>query len=100
MASIAITWNTQRDERVCPICKQLEGYTWVFHVGADILPDILTHPSLGATWSVSQGSVVHSRYHIKYPCRCHFQYKIDFSDFIIKLGAIINELEVKGILGL
>lgn len=69
-----ITWTTQKDSRVCPICKALEGYTWFLEVGESV-PKQLIHPVYGPVYDTrpaEKGSLVKGeKGHI---CRCTLKY--------------------------
>lgn len=73
-----------RDERTCPICLRLDGYTWVFTVGQDHLTDALFHPELGEVWSLSMGSNAHGHHFQRHNCRCQIEFIIDMEDILAK----------------
>jgi len=93
MASISITWKAQMDDRTCPICKALNGHTWVFVTGKNMMTDSLTHPSHGEVWNTTQGSQAHG--HTSINCRCSLDYKVDVSDIHAKLQTMMEDLEEK-----
>jgi hypothetical protein len=74
-----------QDDRVCPVCRQLEGYTWVFEVGAGELNGILTHPQIGEVWTLDQGSRAHGH---KGNCRCSITYLVDVKTILERVKAI------------
>jgi hypothetical protein len=98
MPSVSITWHTQHDDRVCPICQAIDGYIWIFE---DSVPDSLIHPEYGEVWNIHIGSLAHehqlhkgSKYGLISNCRCHTESKItslkDLADAVRKLK---NELK-------
>jgi len=88
---IAITWNAVMDARTCPICRALNGYTWVFNVTSQPLPDELVHPTYGVVWNKSRGSQAHG--HERFNCRCGIKPTIDFSDIYGKVEALQSRAE-------
>jgi hypothetical protein len=68
--SLKIIWRTQKDESVCPICKELDGYTWSVDIG-EPFPKQLIHPVFGPVYDnrpAVEGSLVNEeKGHI---CRC------------------------------
>ena len=66
------TWYTQEDERVCPVCGNLDGYTWVSEYDQP-LPDILFHPIHGDAWDLrAERSLTHVTHPwLKGECRCY-----------------------------
>lgn len=87
MPSISITWHAMMDERTCPVCRILHGYTWTFVTGKDILGDSLVHPQWGIVWNVAQGSQAHG--HEQYNCRCHIESHLDVSDLRAKIQQML-----------
>jgi len=85
MASLSITWHI-KDAGACPICKALNGYTWVFEAGKDELGGELVHPQFGVVWNLALGSRAHG--HERFNCRCHITHKFDLSDVRAKIGKI------------
>lgn len=79
-----------KDERVCPICRELEGYIWVFEAGKDELGNALIHPIYGVVWDTVSGSQAHGH---KGNCRCHISHEIDLGDLLERIRAIRTELE-------
>ena len=102
MPTATVTWHTQHDDNVCPICKAIDGYVWTFE---NEVPDSLVHPTYGEVWNISTGSLAHehqlhkgSKYGLISNCRCHVDSKVeDAQDLIKLLQDKINELtgEVK-----
>jgi uncharacterized protein with gpF-like domain len=92
MTVIAITWRALMDDRTCPICRALHGFTWVFNVTSQPLPDELTHPTYGVVWNKSTGSRAHG--HERFNCRCGIRASIDASDVLEKAEALKTRLEV------
>ncbi len=77
--SLRMTWTTQKDSHVCPICKALEGYTWILEVGASC-PKKLIHPVYGPVYDTrpsSEGSLVKEENGSS--CRCTLKYGFDLS---------------------
>ena len=81
-ASISITWHTRHDNNVCPICREIDNYTWTFTVGGGGVPDFLEHPKYGVVWSVSQGSSAHSKAFHVMGCRCNIDWAISFGELV------------------
>jgi hypothetical protein len=88
MPSVSVTWHTQHDDRVCPICQAIDGYTWVFTEG---VPDSLIHPTYGEVWNIYIGSLAHehqlhkgSKYGLISNCRCTLEPKFDLKDLLEK----------------
>lgn len=102
MPTVSITWHTQHDDAVCPICKDIDNYKWEF---TESVPDSLYHPKWGEVWNISTGSLTHehrlhkgSKYGLLSTCRCHVTGKVeslsDLADAIHKL-----KLELQSALG-
>ena len=98
MPTIFITWHAIGDAKTCKICKDINGYTWIFETGKTILTDALFHPIYGIVWSLSEGSNAHARGYLSghtYNCRCRITYKITAEDTLAKsvyLAEIIKDL--------
>jgi uncharacterized protein with gpF-like domain len=88
--SISITWQAHMDERTCPICQALHGYTWTFTM-PEPMPDQLTHPQYGVVWNTTVGSQAHG--HQRFNCRCSIKPEINVKDIKQKLETLKNELE-------
>jgi hypothetical protein len=87
MPSISITWHTVGDDRVCPICRAIDGYTWVFTAGKDIMTDALYHPIYGIVWSMEQGSNAHAHGYLsgrQNNCRCRIEPRLNLEDILAK----------------
>jgi len=87
MSKLMITWHASMDDRTCPICRKLNGYTWVFETGKDVLTDALWHPEMGIVWSLAQGSNAHARGYLsghRYKCRCRITHEFDLEDVLAK----------------
>jgi hypothetical protein len=85
MPTVSITWHAMAD--ACPICKDLNGYTWVFQVGKDVMTDALFHPQYGIVWSLEQGSNAHAHGYLSGQtnnCRCHIEPHIECEDVLAK----------------
>jgi hypothetical protein len=97
MPSVSITWHTQHDDNVCPICKAIDGYTWNFE---NEVPDSLIHPTYGEIWNITTGSLAHehqlhkgSKYGLISNCRCHTESKVDARDLLYMLQKKIDEIK-------
>jgi hypothetical protein len=73
------------DDRVCPVCREIDGYTWIFEVGKDELNGVLTHPTYGIVWDSQVGSLAHGH---RGNCRCHITYEVNLDDLLQKVMAI------------
>jgi hypothetical protein len=91
VSRITITWHAIMDNNTCPICVVLNGYTWVFEAGADVLTDGLWHPQFGMVWSLALGSAAHG--HQRYNCRCHITPEIDVEDVLAKCVFLREEAQ-------
>jgi hypothetical protein len=74
-----------QDDRVCPVCREIDGYTWTFEVGIDTLNGRLEHPSHGVVWDLASGSQAHGH---KGNCRCSLTHEINVQDLIAKVEEI------------
>lgn len=90
MPTLSITWHSLDDARVCPVCKALNGYVWVFEAGADELGDQLTHPVYGVVWSLQDGSHAHG--HAQYHCRCMITHRFDLLDIRAKCRVLAERI--------
>ena len=88
MPSINVTWKAVMDEKVCPICRALNGYTWTFITGKDSMGNSLVHPQFGIVWDVHRGSQAHG--HLQYNCRCHIEPQIDIDDLRAKIQQLLD----------
>ena len=72
-------WKTQQDAHVCPICKELEGYTWTIQPG-ETCPKKLCHPTYGPVYDTRpevEGSLVkEEKGHM---CRCSIKQEFNIS---------------------
>lgn len=88
-------WHTQHDDRVCPICRAIDGYRFGPY---DEVPDTLVHPEFGEVWNEHLGSLAHehkllSKNRAVVPtCRCHLEPKIDYSELLTLLRKRIQEM--------
>jgi hypothetical protein len=98
MPTITITWHTQHDDRVCPICEAIDGY--VFGPYTEV-PDSLIHPVYGEIWNIYLGSLAHEqpqfgkKYGLLSSCRCHTTNQLDARDLLYLLQKKIDELKGK-----
>jgi hypothetical protein len=81
MPSVSITWHTQHDDRVCPICEAIDNYTWTF---TGSVPDSLIHPEHGEVWNIHLGSLAHEHknHRLMSNCRCHITPSFDLKDVL------------------
>ena len=84
MPSVSITWRTQHDDRVCHICRGIDGYTWTFE---GEVPDSLVHPQYGEVWNTVLGNLAHEAPGIRTfsECRCHIKPAFDLKDLVEKV---------------
>ena len=71
------------DQRVCPICKAIDGFQWVFDVrqGASNLTNQgLVHPVYGLVWTPTLGSEAHGKH--SNTCRCRLEFDFEFSEML------------------
>lgn len=99
MPSVSITWHTQKDDRVCPICQAIDGYTWTFD---KVVPDSLMHPQHGEVWNIYVGSLAHehqqhggSKYGLMSNCRCHIEPHFDLKDLLVKVKKLRAEVKAE-----
>ena len=90
MASVTITWHTMGDEHVCPICKDLEGYSWMFTIGESTPPTALYHPVHGLVCDMATGSEAHK--HHRESCRCYLSAEWDLKDILEALTVMLDRL--------
>lgn len=104
MPAYSITWRSSKDDRTCPICRAIDGYTWT---GTGIPPDDLVHPTYGEVWNKYLGSLAHEKnlailsghkvshvHGLMSNCRCSIEIHVDASDVLAKLIEFKNKLEV------
>ena len=77
------------DDRVCPICRAIDGYIWVFDGPP---PDSLIHPTYGEVWNKTIGSSAHEHGSFG-SCRCHIEPEIDMSDMVQKIRLLHDEIK-------
>jgi hypothetical protein len=102
MPTQTITWHTNVDDRTCPICRALNGFTWVFQAGKDVMTDALFHPVYGVVWSMSQGSNAHDHTFggaygsgNENNCRCFLDgYTLNLEDVLMKCYFLKETLTV------
>ena len=87
MAFISVTWQSMHDAKVCPVCRDIDGYTWTFEVGKGELTGQLIHPKHGVVWTIDQGSQAHGH---KGNCRCMLTHELNIQDLIEKTNQILT----------
>ena len=87
MPTISIMWQI-KDNAACPICKDINGHTWVYDVSGPPIPDSLIHPKHGKVWDKFIGSNAHG--HEAYHCRCSLIPKIDVRDLQAKVKLMLD----------
>lgn len=91
MAKLILTWHTAHDERVCPICQALDGYTWTFDASrGQHLDKNLVHPKFGVVWTLDSGSKAHG--HARFNCRCTLIPTFDMSDLRPRIEKLFSEI--------
>jgi hypothetical protein len=78
--AVKIIWKTKQDSEVCPICRELEGYTWTLKAGVDSYPDKLVHPIYGPVYDtrpVAERSLIKEL--TEHECRCTIKHEFDLS---------------------
>jgi hypothetical protein len=88
---LKLTWHTQHDDRVCPICQAIDGYVWTIESGKDVFYNTLTHPTYGDVWNVQEGSRAHG--HQNDNCRCRITPEFDLSDLVDKTQKLYNAVK-------
>ena len=76
---IKTVWRTKKDSQVCPICKALEGYTWIFDAD-EPYPKQLIHPIFGPVYDTRPAaacSIVKEKEGHK--CRCTLEHQFEVS---------------------
>jgi hypothetical protein len=97
MPSVSITWHAVGDDRTCPICRAINGYTFGPYEGEP--PDSLIHPEYGEIWNKITGSLAHEhkqfgkKYGLLSNCRCHVESKVDVQDLIRLIQNMIVSLK-------
>jgi hypothetical protein len=90
---LKLTWHTQHDDKVCPICNAIDGYTWIIESGKNVFYNSLTHPAYGIVWDVNQGSQAHG--HHGNNCRCHITPEFDLSDLVRKTEKLYEAVKTE-----
>ena len=86
------------DDNACPICKVINGYTWVF---TDAVPDSLVHPEYGEIWNVVTGSLAHEhhqfgkKYGLLSSCRCHIEPQFDLKDLLASVKKLRDAVKAE-----
>ncbi len=89
LTTAKLTWHALHDgHRICPICLELDNYTWVYTLGATELSDTLMHPKFGPVWNMSAGSNVHGYHHMQGTCHCSVTYELDFKDLLERVKSL------------
>ena len=78
-----------KDDRVCPVCQALEGFTWTFEAGKNQLGGSLNHPTYGVVWDITSGSQAHGH---RGNCRCNITHVIDIGSLLERVKAIRSML--------
>lgn len=76
---VRTVWKTQNDAHVCPICKALEGYSWILSP-LDSFPKQLVHPFYGPVYDMrpaASGSLVKKEE--GHMCRCSLKHQFEAS---------------------
>lgn len=106
MPSVSITWHTQGDDKVCPICRALNNYTWTF---TGKVPSSLNHHTYGEVWNIHLGSLAHEhrfatprkkggvshtgKYGLMSNCRCHITPQFDLHDVLETVTKLRNDIQ-------
>ncbi len=84
--TLRIIWRTQKDSEVCPVCKALEGYTWIVQAG-ERFPKQLIHHEHGPVYDMRpavEGSLIKEKTgHI---CRCKLLHQYDVTNMLTNHG--------------
>lgn len=89
--TLKITWKTKKDPLVCPICRALEGYTWILKGGVDPYPTIFVHPVYGTVYDTrpaAEGSQVKEEN--GHTCRCTLKHEFDLSNMLNNIQQMQN----------
>ena len=96
MPSVTIRWQTMGDDRVCPVCRDLEmSGGWTFELGAGVTLALID-PVHGLVADIA-GS--HAHKHQFAPCRCTLVPEWDLQDLIVRLTEIRDKIAQSGIEG-
>ena len=77
------------DDKACPICKAINGYTWT--VTGTV--NSLAHPLYGEVWNKASGVNIHEHYGIPGPCRCHVDINIDMNGTLAKIRTLHDRIK-------
>ena len=97
--TVSITWHNLKDGHpICPICRAIDGYTWMFD---DVVPDSLVHPTYGEVWNITLGSLAHehqqnkgSKYGLFSECKCSVEGKlVSLEALAISVSNLKNRLK-------
>ena len=92
--NVSLTWRTLKDGHpICPICQDIDNYTWTFEVGKDTFSTELVHPSHGIVWNIAEGSDVHWRHNINFQCKCGLELAISWEGLAERIKRIADALE-------
>jgi hypothetical protein len=96
---MSITWHTSKFEpdRTCPICRPLEGHTWVYNTEKEPFPDTLRSPFTNIpVWDCVRDEPRPHGHH-EFNCRCRLTVSWDFNDVEERINAIrMRALETCG----
>lgn len=91
LPTLTLTWRTQGDERVCPICGPLDLHIWKFDTNRDVFPDVLEANGM-IVWDTT---VDESRTHGDAPhhCRCYITGSVNATDLAEAIRMFRVEME-------
>jgi len=81
--TLKLTWRTKKDAEVCPICRELEGYSWTLNAGTDAYPHQFVHPVHGPVYDTrpaAEGSLVKEEK--GHQCRCTLKHEFCSSNML------------------
>lgn len=98
MVTVTVKWVTSKDDKVCPICRAIDGYVWTFE---NEIPESLIHPDFGEVWNEQMGSLAHehqvhkgSKYGLFSSCRCKTENKlVSLKDLADLVRQVKNDLK-------
>jgi hypothetical protein len=92
MPSLILTWHTAADERVCPICRPLNGHTWTFDTSKDAFP-LSLRANGRLVWNCQTDRPRPHHGYATFNCRCKLSSRFDFSDMKASLLDMVGEVE-------